>query len=65
MAKKEISYNEALQELKKIVIRIEEDEPDVDELSAMVKKATHLVKYCRNKLKETQEGLTKDLESLN
>ncbi len=65
MAKKEVSYSQALKDLEAIVNRIENEEPDVDELNALVKKAAELIKYCKLKLKSTEEELKKNLEDLN
>ena len=65
MAKKEHSYLQALAELERIVKKIENDEPDVDELNELVKKASELVKYCKSKLRSTEEELKKSLEGLH
>lgn len=65
MAKKEQTYRQALAELEKIVSKIENEEPDVDELNALVKKASELVKYCKNKLRSTEEELKKSLDELD
>jgi exodeoxyribonuclease VII small subunit len=65
MGKKEISYQKALDELESIVKKIEENEPDVDELNVLVARAVELVKYCKNRLKRTEEQLKNNLEELN
>jgi exodeoxyribonuclease VII small subunit len=64
MKKKEISYQKALDELESIVKKIEQNEPDVDELNDLVARAVELVKYCRVKLKTTEEQLKNNLEAL-
>ena len=61
MAKKTLTYTEALKDLEKIVHRIEHEEPDVDELNELVKQAGNLIKYCKTKLKASEEELNKNL----
>lgn len=59
-----ITYKEAMAQLEQIVYRIENEEPDVDELSTMVKKASELMQFCRKKLKSTEEEINQTLEKL-
>ena len=47
MAKKEETYNEAIEKLRKIVAEIENGDLDVDILSEKVKEATRLIKLCK------------------
>jgi len=65
MAEKKLSYQKALDELESIVKKIEQNEPDVDELNDMVVRAVELVKYCKAKLKTTEEQLKNNLEELS
>jgi len=65
MAKKDQSYKKALEELESIVKKIEQDEPDVDQLNDMVVRAVELVKYCKSKLKTTEEQINYNLEKLD
>jgi len=65
MVKKDITYSQALKDLESIVRKIENEEPDVDELSNLVKKASELIKYCKRKLKSTEEELKKNLEDFD
>jgi len=65
MAKKDLSYQKALDELESIVKKIEQNEADVDELNGMVARAVELVKYCKTKLKTTEEQLKNNLEELD
>ncbi len=65
MAKKDLSYQKALDELESIVKKIEQNEPDVDELNDMVVRAVELVKYCKTKLKTTEEQISNNLEELD
>ena len=61
---KEITYKEAMAQLEQIVHKIENEEPDVDELSAMVHKAAELMQFCKKKLKSTEEEINQALEKL-
>ncbi len=65
MAEKEIKYSEALQEMEKILKKIENEELDVDELSVTVKRVAYLMKVCRNKLKKTEAEVEHILENLD
>ncbi|MCA1756010.1 MAG: exodeoxyribonuclease VII small subunit [Bacteroidales bacterium] len=64
MAEKKISFNEAIKELENILEQIESGEPDVDELSGKVKRASELIKICRKKLKSTEEEIDKILDEM-
>lgn len=65
MAKKEESYKEAMEQLRRIVAEIENGEMDVDILSEKVKEATRLIKLCKNKLYKADEEVKKVLEELD
>lgn len=65
MAKKEESYNEAMDKLRRIVAEIENGDPDVDILSVKVKEATRLIKLCKDKLFKADEEVRKVLEELD
>ena len=57
MAKKEFSFNQAVNEIGKILKEIESGEMDVDRLSAEVKRASELIRQCQKKLKTTEEEI--------
>ena len=60
MAKKEETYNEAIEKLRKIVAEIENGDLDVDILSEKVKEATRLIPnlFCRSHpCRNTQDDL--------
>lgn len=59
-----LTYKEAVLEIETIVKKIEEDDLDVDELSAAVKRATELLRWCKQKLKSTEDDLNQSLEEL-
>ncbi len=62
MAKEKFSYTKALKEIEAIVTKIDSEEVDIDDLSELVKKASTLIKQCKEKLKNTGEDLEKILE---
>ena len=64
MQKKKINYKQALAELESIVDKIENRSPDVDELTDLVKRAVELVKFCKDKLRKTEEELNRSLEEM-
>jgi exodeoxyribonuclease VII small subunit len=49
-----LTYEEAIQELQETVAQLQEDEVNMDELSAKVKRAAELINYCREKLRATE-----------
>jgi exodeoxyribonuclease VII small subunit len=61
---KQINYTEAFDELQQIVGDIEEGEITVDELSIKVKRASELIKICKNKLTSTEEDVNQILKEL-
>ena len=65
MAKKEESYNEAIEKLRRIVAEIDKDELDVDLLSAKVKEASRLIKLCKEKLYKVDADVRNVLEELD
>jgi len=64
MAKKNISYTEALQEIETILQQIETGELDVDELAEKVKQASELLKICKGKLFQTEKEIEKILKEM-
>jgi exodeoxyribonuclease VII small subunit len=65
MAKKIISYAEAISEIEGIVEKIENNELDVDELAINVKKVAELIKLCKAKLRSTEEEVEKILKEFD
>jgi exodeoxyribonuclease VII small subunit len=57
MAKKELSFNDAMKEVESILQSMEEGEMDIDELSSGVRRASELIKMCQKKLKTTEEEI--------
>ena len=63
MAKKELTYTEAMAEIEKILARLRSEEMDVDGLAAEVKRATELIAGCKSRLRKAEEEVSKILES--
>jgi len=61
MAKETFSYTKAMEEIQSIVEKIEANEPDVDELGELVKRAASLIRQCKEKLRSTGEDLERVL----
>jgi exodeoxyribonuclease VII small subunit len=57
MAKKEFSFNDAVNDIEDILRNIETGELDVDKLSAEVKRASELIKQCQKKLRSTEDEI--------
>ena len=64
MTGKNITYAEAVRQIEDILGKIEKGEPDVDELTKLVKRASELIKYCRSKLFETEQEIEKILNEI-
>ncbi len=64
MAKKEISYSEAITELENILKEFENGEPDIDNLSEKVKRVSVLINLCKKKLKHTENEVQKILDNI-
>lgn len=60
-----ITYTEAFEELKEIVDQLENDGISVDELTEKMKRATVLMKICRDKLTKTEEEVNKTIAELS
>ena len=58
------TYSEAFDELQQIVSEIESGEISVDQLSEKVKRATLLIRVCKQKLVTTEEDVTRLLKDL-
>ena len=65
MAKKEESYKEAIEKLRRIVAEIDRDELEVDLLSEKVKEASRLIKLCKEKLYKVDTDVRNVLEELD
>ena len=57
----EFSYDEAMRELQTIVNSLQHDAIKIDDLAQNVKRASELIKLCREKLHQTE----KEIQNLN
>lgn len=64
MAKKELSYSNAMKELQTIMSEIEQHDANIDILIEKVKRASELIKYCKKQLTETNSEIQKVLDSI-
>lgn len=64
MAKKQETYNDAIEKLHLIVEEIERGDLDVDLLSEKVAEASRLVKLCKEKLFKADQEVKKILDNL-
>ncbi len=62
MAKKTLSYDEAIGQIEAIMAKVRNGEMSVDQLAAEVKRATELIGYCKERLLKAEEDLKKVME---
>lgn len=60
----QLSFNQALAELEKILAELRSDACDVDTLAVRTRRAVELLKYCRSRLTTSEEELRSVLQSL-
>lgn len=60
-----ITYTEAFEELKKLVSELDQGNVSVDDLSIKVKRASFLIKICKEKLHATEEDVNAILNELD
>lgn len=60
-----MSYKEAMAEIEEIVLKLENNQLDVDELSVKVKRVSELITFCKSKLHETEEEVEKVLKTMD
>ncbi len=65
MAKKTNTYKESISELENIIAELEENQLDIDDLANKAKRATELIKFCKEKLYGTEDEVNKILEDLD
>lgn len=64
MGNEEMTYTRAVEELQQIISEIENEEINVDTLAIKTKRASLLIKFCKAKLKETEDEVKKALAEL-
>ena len=60
-----MNYKTAFEELQLIVLEIERGEISVDDISFKVKRASELIKICKDKLSSTEADVEEMLKHLN
>ena len=60
-----LSYSKAYAEIEEILKGIEEEEINMDVLIEKVKRASYLIKYCKDKLKNTETEVKKVFEDID
>ena len=55
----EMKYEEALAQLESIVRKMESNELNIDEIATQLKTAQRLIKFCKDKLTQTEQELQK------
>ena len=62
MAKKKLTYTEAVAEIEKILARLRGEQIDVDTLASEVKRATELIAQCKAQLTEVEKAVKSELD---
>ena len=60
----ELKYTEAFEELQQIVLAMEDGQIGIDDLAVKVKRATELIRICKEKLTSTEGDVQKILKEL-
>ncbi|MBE6186441.1 MAG: exodeoxyribonuclease VII small subunit [Alistipes sp.] len=63
MAKKKLTYTEAVAEIEQILSRLRGEQIDVDTLAAEVKRATELIAQCKAQLTDVEQAVKAELEA--
>ena len=62
MAKKKLTYTEAVAEIEQILARLRGEQIDVDTLASEVKRATELIAQCKAQLTDVEKAVKESLE---
>ncbi len=60
----QLTYNEAMDQLGKIVVAMQSDNCDIDKLAQYTRRATELIAECRRRLTVTEAELAQILKTL-
>lgn len=52
--KTEMNYQHSMAEIENIIKTLEGNNPDIDDMMKSIKRASELIKYCKEKLKTTE-----------
>ena len=61
---RKMTYSLALTELEQIINEIESEEINVDVLAEKVRKAAYLIRFCKDRLRSTEEEVIKALSEI-
>jgi len=61
---RQMTYSLALTELEQIINEIESEEINVDVLAEKVKRAAYLIKFCKDRLRNTEREVKKVLSEI-
>ena len=64
MATTKVTYSDAIAETEEILLKIENEELDVDELAEKVKRVSTLLKICKDMLLKTNEQVEQILKEM-
>ena len=62
---KTLTYKDAVSEIETILGKLENEELDVDELADKVKRASVLLKFCKDKLTTTEKEIQNIIEEMD
>lgn len=62
MKKKELTYEEAMQQVEMLMEKIENNRIGMNELSETIKKASEYLTYCKEKLRQVDEEVEQILK---
>lgn len=62
MEKSKITYTQAIEEVETILEKFNNEQMNVDELGAQVKRAAELIKLCKEKLRKAEKEVADVLE---
>ena len=65
MTNKTLKYDDAMLELEDLVREMEYGEISVDELSEKIKRSAYLIKFCKSKLKSTEENVAEIIKEMS
>ncbi len=63
MEKTKITYTQAIEEVEAILEKFNNEQMNVDELGAQVKRAAELIKLCKEKLRKAEKEVADVLEN--
>ncbi len=64
MSEEKLAYTEAYEELKQIISDMEQSEVSVDELDLKIRRASELLKICKDRLYKTEENVKEALKEI-